>query len=361
MSDEQLRDLADRVVAMAPEPPPFPEEVTVAPSELSRRWTPAVIVLVAAAIVVTVVAVPLILLAGTGEPVSLPTTGPTFPTTLPPTTLPAPTTYGSTSTMPESSGTIEREAVVYLTQIPENSVLGFPTLVPFVTRVVTTAPELDEDATALVAAALQLLTRNDLVLPDGMQSRIPEGVEVQRVTSDGDGLVVDMNGRFVEGTGGLLGDVALLNQLVYTATAYGADTVRFTVDGEPIDSYGALQLEVLTEAIGRDDLLDELSPIVITEPLVSGGDELPRIQGIANVFEATVSLEIIDGGQVAYRDSTTATCGTGCWGEFSFTLDTPSLTSDAVVRVFWSSPQDGSPSDVVTIPVGDVWNLAPEE
>jgi Immunoglobulin-like domain of bacterial spore germination/Sporulation and spore germination len=233
--------------------------------------------------------------------------------------------------------------------------------VPFVTRVVTTAPELDEDATALVAAALQLLTRNDLVLPDGMQSLIPEGVEVQRVTSDGDGLVVDMNGRFVEGTGGLLGDVALLNQLVYTATAYGADTVRFTVDGEPIDSYGALQLEVLTEAIGRDDLLDELSPIVITEPLVSGGDELPRIQGIANVFEATVSLEIIDGGQVAYRDSTTATCGTGCWGEFSFTLDTPSLTSDAVVKVFWSSPQDGSPSDVVTIPVGDVWNLAPEE
>lgn len=368
MTEQQLRDLADRVVAMAPAPPPFPEEVTVAHPDPARRWTPALVVALAAAFVLLAVAVPLILLSGSEEsavapssttPTTLPpTTEPTFPTTLPPTTVPPTTTIPTTSTITEELATVERQAVVYLTQVPENSVNGNPALIPLLTTVVTTAPELDAEGTALIAAALQLLTRSDLTLPPGTDNLIPAGVEVQGVAVEGEGLVVDMNDRFVEGTAGLLGDITVLNQLVYTATQLGAQSVRFTVDGQPIEAYGSEGM-VLTDAVDRDDFIDELNQIVVTEPLVIGGDELPRVAGYANVYEATVSLEIVDGGQVVYEDFTTATCGTGCWGRFSFSLDTPALTAGSVVRVFWSSPEDGSARDVVTIPVGSVWALAP--
>lgn len=370
MNDEQLRDLTGRVVAMAPEPPPFPEEVTVATPEPARRWTAAVVVLVAAAFAIAAVAIPIILLSSGDEPSAAtssttpttvpPTTAPTSPTTLPGTTLP-PTTLAPTTTLPEELGTVERPTVVYLTQIPENSVNGNPTLIPFVTTVVTTAEHLDEDMTAVVAASLQLLTRPDLVLPADTQNLIPEGVDVQSVSAEGDSVVVDMNERFVEGTAGLLGDITMLNQLVYTATAFGADTVRFTVNGEPIEAYGSEGM-VLTDPIGRDDFLDELSLIVITGALEYDGDDLPRVSGVANVFEATVSLEIVDaGGRVVYEDFTTATCGTGCWGEFDFPLDTSALTADSTVKVFWASPEDGSQRDVVTIPVGGIWDLVPGE
>jgi Immunoglobulin-like domain of bacterial spore germination/Sporulation and spore germination len=371
MNDEQLRDLADRVVAMAPEPPPFPEGITVTPAEPPRRWTPVAIVVVAAALVIAVVAVPIILISrgpqtavapSTSTPTTVaPTTQPTFPTTLPPTTSPAPaTTVPVTTTLPEELGTVERPAVVYLAQTPGNSLAGNPAVVAIATTVVTAAPELDSDGTALIAASLQLLTRPDLVVPDGWQNLIPDGVYVQSVSSDDAGhtLVVDMNDRFLEGTAGLLGDITMLNQLVYTATQLGAGGVRFTVDGQPIEAYGSEGM-VLSDPVTRDTFLDELSSIVITEPLVLEGDELPRVVGRANVFEATVSLQIVDAGQVVYEDFTTATCGTGCWGDFAFTLDTPALTPGSQVRVFWSSPKDGSAVDVVAVPAAGSWDMVP--
>jgi hypothetical protein len=85
------------------------------------------------------------------------------------------------------------------------------------------------------------------------------------------------------------------------------------------------------------------------------------VSGVANVFEATVSLEVVDaGGNVVVEDFTTASCGTGCWGAYSFNIDYP-FTGEETVRVFWHSPEDGSPSDVVTIPVlwddPDGWDL----
>jgi hypothetical protein len=67
-----------------------------------------------------------------------------------------------------------------------------------------------------------------------------------------------------------------------------------------------------------------------------------------------VSLEVVDSdGNVVVEDFTTATCGTGCWGAYSFIIDYP-FTGGEKIRVFWHSPEDGSPSDVVTIPV--LWN-----
>lgn len=77
------------------------------------------------------------------------------------------------------------------------------------------------------------------------------------------------------------------------------------------------------------------------------------IAGTADVFEATVSIRILDanGGELA-ATFTTATCGSGCRGTFSeevffFTED----RQEGTIEVFESSAEDGSPLHLVSVPV----------
>ena len=70
----------------------------------------------------------------------------------------------------------------------------------------------------------------------------------------------------------------------------------------------------------RADFADLLPPIMIESPVywASSGDNPLVVNGTANVFEATVSLELLDqDGTVLWEGFTTATCGTGCRGDFS--------------------------------------------
>ncbi len=95
------------------------------------------------------------------------------------------------------------------------------------------------------------------------------------------------------------------------------------------------------------------------------GDGLPVVAGLANVYEATVQMRVVwaESGEVVHQDFTTATCGTGCWGTFEFTLDIPGLEQGQLIQVFWGSPEDGSDSDVVTYPVGPSgapWDFFPD-
>jgi hypothetical protein len=94
--------------------------------------------------------------------------------------------------------------------------------------------------------------------------------------------------------------------------------------------------------------------IVVTNP--RSGDEVSSpvsIEGNADVFEATVSIDVLDSaGKPIVRTFTTASCGTGCRGTFSkavpFTVDT---TQPGTIRVYESSAEDGKPINVVDIPV----------
>jgi hypothetical protein len=93
---------------------------------------------------------------------------------------------------------------------------------------------------------------------------------------------------------------------------------------------------------------------VVTSP--RSGDEVSSpvsIDGNADVFEATVSIDILDSaGKPIVRTFTTATCGTGCRGTFAkavpFTVGT---TQPGMIRVYESSAEDGKPINVVDIPV----------
>lgn len=366
--DQKLRELAERMVAMSPPPPPFPEEITVSsPKHRASRLRPGFAFAGAAALVLVVGAVAFVIGFGGGpDPIAtpttvVPTTMPT-PTTLPPTTAPS-VTFGTT--VPVAA---EMETMVFLVTDPAASLGGNPALVPFQTSVLL--PE-GADTQALVLATLQMLGQPDQTMepPQGFYNAVPQGVEFYAVGSGGSGsdlvITVEVSENFVNGAGGLLADFTMLNQIVYTVTWPTPDArVVFTSGGEVIEVFGSEGL-LIDGGVTRSDFVDQLNSIVITEPFILGSDGLPVVAGIANTFEATVSLRIVwaESGEVVYEDFTTATCGTGCWGRFDFTLDVPGLEPGQLVQVFWDSPEDGSMVDVVTYPVGAdgaVWDFFPE-
>lgn len=363
--DQRMKELADRLVAMAPEPPPFPEEeVVLSKHTKSYRPRPAVAFAGAALLVLIGAAIPLLFLDSNGqEPVA--TTSPPVTEAPPVETTQAPgTTEPATETSEPTETTVATSVVgttVFFVQDPQNSRTGNPALVSFWTEVVVTGelPELGNQGQVQLER-LRLLSDENLTAPPGHYSAVPAEVEFLAVAHEERTVTLEMNEEFRSGAGGLLADVTMLNQIVYTATdASGADVVRFVIDGQEIVDFGSDGLD-LTGGVTRETFRDSLNLIVVTQPLIFGGDGLPQVEGIANVFEATVSLEIVSaGGEVEYTDFTTATCGTGCWGDFAFTLDTSALTPDSQVRVFWNSPEDGSRSDVVYVPIDEdgVWEL----
>ena len=93
---------------------------------------------------------------------------------------------------------------------------------------------------------------------------------------------------------------------------------------------------------------------MVTSP--QSGDEVSSpvsIKGNADVFEATVSIDILDSaGKRIVRTFTTATCGTGCRGTFfkdvPFTVE---ATQPGTILVYESSAEDGKPINVVDIAV----------
>lgn len=182
---------------------------------------------------------------------------------------------------------------------------------------------------------------------------IPEGTELLDLTISDGTARVDLSSEFGDGGGSasMLGRVA---QVVYTLTQF--DTVKdveFLMEGEPVAALGGEGL-ALDGPQTRDDYAGELHPIQVYEPVV--GDELTSpitVSGTANVFEATVSLRLVtENGDVLAEDFTTATCGTGCVGDFetkiSFDLDGD---VPAYLEVFESSAENGEPIHMVRIPL----------
>lgn len=115
--------------------------------------------------------------------------------------------------------------------------------------------------------------------------------------------------------------------------------------------------EVLTaDTLTREGLenLGLMPPIHMRTPadvLQSFADYIP-LSGTANVFEATVSYQLDAGKETLAEGFTTATCGSGCRGDFQkrvkFEVD---KRTPATLSVFEVSAEDGSRSYEVTIPV----------
>lgn len=100
--------------------------------------------------------------------------------------------------------------------------------------------------------------------------------------------------------------------------------------------------------------LESAAFIFVTSPApgesFASGD---TVRGCSNVFEATHEWELLDGDGAVLADGFgTASCGTGCVGTFTFAVDyTVDEQQVGTLRVFASSPRDGSETHVNAIPL----------
>ncbi len=101
----------------------------------------------------------------------------------------------------------------------------------------------------------------------------------------------------------------------------------------------------------RDDFAAYLPTIFIASP--AAGANVPAtftVTGSAEVFEATLVVELVRGGKVLVKQSVTASEGAPARGTFETTLHAPSA-GDATVTAFAPSAEDGSPQHQVDVPV----------
>ncbi|MGH3029851.1 MAG: GerMN domain-containing protein [Gaiellaceae bacterium] len=173
-------------------------------------------------------------------------------------------------------------------------------------------------------AALEALLRG----PDefeqgyGLSSAIPEGTQLLGLRIEDGIAYVDLTSELESG-GGTLSMQMRLAQVVFTLAQFPTvEGVLFSLDGEQVDVIGGEGI-VVDQPLHRRDFRDLLPAILVTSPALGQTVGNPvLIRGSANVFEANVSVEVLDAsGQEIASTFTTATCGTGCRGTFAVSLE----------------------------------------
>jgi hypothetical protein len=122
----------------------------------------------------------------------------------------------------------------------------------------------------------------------------------------------------------------------------------FEVSAENGEEVDMVVLPVTLVPAPGDQVIEVLTPVPdtrVSSPVT--------VSGTADVFEATVSIRILDANNNVIADTfTTATCGSGCRGDFeaevSFSVGTEQR---GVIEVYEVSAQDGSRINIVRIPV----------
>ena len=101
------------------------------------------------------------------------------------------------------------------------------------------------------------------------------------------------------------------------------------------------------------------APVTVTLPpeTIRSAIELTAVEvvgssvafvGNADVFEATVQVRLRQGGQVIAETFVTATCGTGCRGDFEGSIDAAAgVDGLATLELFTVDAADGSERDLV--------------
>jgi len=169
-----------------------------------------------------------------------------------------------------------------------------------------------------VAALEALLAGPDPFEEDyGLRTSIPDGTQLLGLTIEDEIARVDLTSEFESG-GGSASMQTRLAQVVYTITQFPTvKGVVFSLDGEPIDVLGGEGV-IIDHPLTRRDYVELLPSILVTSPALNRTVESPVvIRGSANVFEANVTVQILDQNENVLAETfTTATCGTGCRGTY---------------------------------------------
>jgi hypothetical protein len=178
----------------------------------------------------------------------------------------------------------------------------------------------------------------------GVGTSVPSGTALRGLAISSGIARVDFSGEFRR-AGATPFTRLQIGQVVYTIGQFSTvKKVVIEVNGGEI--FETPQTKAEYEVV--------LPAIVVYSPTIGSTVGSPvTISGTANVFEATVSLRILDeNGHEIARGFTTATCGTGCRGDYSTTMSyTVDHEQRGTVEVFESSAKDGSAINVQKIPV----------
>lgn len=218
------------------------------------------------------------------------------------------------------------------------------------------APGSPEQRAAVVLEAL-VAGPTSMDTEAGATTAIPEGTRLLgfEITNDGKASIatVDLSREFESG-GGSLSMQLRVAQVVYTATQVeGVNSIRIAIEGRTADTLGGEGL-MIDSPMDRSDFGDVAPPIVLEYPTIGSRLSAPIVvSGYANVFEATVNLQVLDeNGKVLTETFATATCGSGCRGRFvkkvRFGVD---YEQQGRVVALTYSAEDGSPQDQISIPV----------
>jgi hypothetical protein len=191
-----------------------------------------------------------------------------------------------------------------------------------------------------------------------VSSAIPAGTRLLGV-SVSDGIATVNLSREFESGGGSASMSYRLGQVVYTLTQFPTvQAVLFQVEGKPVATFGSEGI-ALGGPQSRFDYEQLLPDIFVDRPAFGAAIGNPaRVNGNANVFEATFRIAILDGSGKALVDTQAmATCGSGCRGTFDATLRYDLARAQwGTLRVYFGSAKDGSPQSVRDYPV---WLTSP--
>jgi germination protein M len=155
----------------------------------------------------------------------------------------------------------------------------------------------------------------------GVQTQIPDGTQLLSLAIDDGIATVDLTSEYESG-GGTASMTMRLAQVVCTLDQFPTvKGVLFELDGSPVDVLGGEGI-VIDRPLTCRNYRDLLPAILVVSPAMGETVSNPvTVSGSANVFEANVTVEIVDSsGRVVGETFTTATCGTGCRGTFSVTV-----------------------------------------
>ena len=187
---------------------------------------------------------------------------------------------------------------------------------------------------------------------NGLATAIPAGTTLRDISLADGVATVDLSGAFDDGGGSasMLGRVA---QVVATLTRFPTvQRVAFRIDGTPVEAIGGEGV-VVDPPVGRRAIEEQTPQILIESPLPGDAVRSPlRLRGTANVFEATVSIDVRDAnGKLLKRTFTTATSGNGTRGTFDTEIAVPDREGAVTVVTYEASAKDGTPLHVVRLPL----------
>jgi len=284
----------------------------------------------------------------TDASVEVPTNDAT-PGTPAPTATAVPATATATATATRTPTPTTTETLIVRNYFFMGSFTGSGGLVPVLREV----PKTQAVGGAALRALLAGLADKELAASPAMYTDIPASTRLLGLTIAGGVATVDLSSEFALDSASLA-DRGRLAQVVYTLTQFSTvDGVSFELDGAPIASFSAAGIS-LAKPVTRADFRATLPNIFVDRPAWGAAAGNPvTVSGVANVFEATFRVQLRDAnGSLLVDRQVMASCGTGCWGDFSVSIPYTVIKAQwGKVRVFDLSAKDGSPQDSTQHPV----------